>query len=138
VRSYDSTVRLVRDLTTAGVGVAVVTASRNADAVLEAAGVGDLFEVRVDGTAAARLGLPGKPDPAIFLAAARRLGAQPDRTAVVEDAVAGVQAGRRGRFRLVLGVDRTGHPDPLRAAGADVVVADLAEVVVVAGRGRPG
>jgi alpha,alpha-trehalase len=138
VRAYGSTVRLVHDLTAAGVGVAVVTASRNADAVLEAAGLGDLFAVRVDGTTAAALGLPGKPDPAIFVEAARRLGAEPDRAAVVEDAIAGVQAGRRGGFRLVLGVDRTGHPDALREAGADVVVADLAEVVVGAGKGGSG
>jgi alpha,alpha-trehalase len=138
VQAYGSTVRLVHDLTAAGVGVAVVTASRNADVVLEAAGLGDLFDFRVDGTTAAALGLPGKPDPAIFLAAAQQLGAQPDRAAVVEDAIAGVQAGRHGRFRLVLGVDRTGHPDALREAGADVVVADLAEVVVRAGKGRFG
>lgn len=130
VRAYDSTVRLVRDLATAGIGVGVITASRNAVAVLGAAGLGDLFPVRVDGDAAAALGLAGKPDPAVFLEAARRLGAGPDRTAVVEDAVAGVQAARRGAFGLVIGVDRTGHPAALRAAGADVVLSDLAEVAV--------
>ena len=100
------------------------------DEVLAAAGVPDLFAVRVDGHVAAELGLPGKPDPAVFLEAARRLGAGPDRTAVVEDALAGVQAGRRGGFALVVGVDRTGHADELRAAGADVVVGDLAELTV--------
>jgi alpha,alpha-trehalase len=130
VRAYDSTVRLVHDLAAAGIGVAVVTASRNADVVLEAAGLGQLFAVRVDGAVAAELRLPGKPDPAIFVEAARRLGAVPERAAVVEDAIAGVEAGRRGGFRLVVGVDRTGHPEPLRAAGADVVVADLVDVVV--------
>ncbi len=138
VRPYGSTVRLVNDLADAGIGVAVITASRNADAVLAAAGLAGLFAVRVDGTAAASLGLPGKPDPAVFVEAARRLGAGPDRAAVVEDAIAGVEAGRRGGFRLVIGVDRTGHPDPLRAAGADVVVADLAEVVVDPGKDRSG
>ena len=135
VRAYDSTVRLVRDLAGAGIGVAVISASRNAGAVLEAAGLGGLFPVRVDGTVAAQLGLAGKPDPAIFVEAARRLGATPDRAVVVEDAVAGVEAGRRGGFRLVVGVDRTGHPEGLRAAGADVVVADLAEVTVLPAAG---
>ena len=135
VRAYDSTVRLVQQLAAAGIGVAVVTASRNAAVVLEAAGLGQLFPVRVDGTVAAGLRLPGKPDPAIFVEAVRRLGAAPDRAAVVEDAIAGVEAGRRGGFRLVVGVDRTGHPDQLRAAGADVVVTDLAEVAVGVGKG---
>jgi beta-phosphoglucomutase family hydrolase len=136
VQAYDSTVRLVQHLAAAGIGVAVVTASRNAAVVLDAAGLAQLFPVRVDGAVAAELHLPGKPDPAIFVEAARRLGATPDRAAVVEDAIAGVEAGRRGGFRLVVGVDRTGHPDPLRAAGADVVVTDLAEVVVGAPRRR--
>jgi alpha,alpha-trehalase len=138
VRAYDSTVHLVRDLGAAGIGVGLVTASRNAGPVLESAGLDQLFPVRVDGAVAAALRLPGKPDPAIFVEAARRLGAAPDRAAVVEDAIAGVEAGRRGGFRLVVGVDRTGHPDPLRAAGADVVVADLVEAVVGAGKGRSG
>lgn len=130
VRAHQSTVRLVRDLMAAGIGVALITASRNALPVLRAAGLDHLFGVVVDGDAAAALHLVGKPDPAVFLEAARRLGTTPGRAAVVEDAVAGVQAGRRGGFGLVIGVDRTGHPYPLRTAGADVVVADLAEVVV--------
>ncbi|HEX6918606.1 MAG TPA: beta-phosphoglucomutase family hydrolase [Actinomycetes bacterium] len=128
--AYPGTVALVRDLQAAGIATGVITASRNGDEVLAAAGVPDLFAVRVDGRVAAELGLPGKPDPAVFLEAARRLGAGPDRTAVVEDALAGVQAGRRGGFALVVGVDRTGHADELRAAGADVVVGDLAELTV--------
>jgi alpha,alpha-trehalase len=87
-----------------------------------------MFDVRVDGIVASELGLPGKPDPAVFLEAARRLQVAPNRAVVVEDALAGVAAGRRGGFGLVIGVDRTGHPDELRAAGADLVVKDLAEV----------
>ena len=130
VRAYDSTVRLVHNLASAGVAVAVISASRNVTPVLRGAGLSDLFPVIVDGQVATALHLPGKPDPAVFLEAARRLAATPGRTAVVEDAIAGVEAGRRGRFRLVIGVDRTGHPDDLRAAGADVVVEDLAAVTV--------
>ena len=73
---------------------------------------------------------PGKPDPAVFVEAARRLGTAPGRAAVVEDAIAGVEAGRRGDFALVVGVDRGGNREALAAAGADAVVADLAEVAV--------
>ena len=82
----------------------------------------------MDGVDARDLGLTGKPDPALFLEAARRLGVPPDRAAVVEDALAGVEAGRRGGFALVIGVDRDSHPDELRAAGADLLVSDLAEL----------
>jgi HAD superfamily hydrolase (TIGR01509 family) len=97
--------------------------------VLRAAGVEDLFETRVDGVVAAELGLPGKPDPAVFIEAARRLEATPDRAAIVEDALAGVEAGRSGGFALVIGVDRTGHPDDLLEHGADVVSSDLAQLL---------
>src|SRR5690606_24218387 len=98
--------------------------------VLEATGTTDLFEVRVDGVVAAELGLPGKPDPAMYLEAARRLGVTAARSVVVEDALSGVEAGRRGSFGLVIGVDRLGQTDALREAGADVVVDDLAQVSV--------
>lgn len=139
VRVYPGTVALVEQLRAAGIGVALVTASRNATAVLGRAGLDEAFPVRVDGEIAARLGLPGKPDPAIFLEAARRLGCAPQRSVVVEDAVAGVRAGRAGGFQLVIGVDRSPaeasdpdrpgrHAADLLAAGADVVVTDLAEV----------
>lgn len=130
VRVFDSTVALVRQLHDAGVGTAVFSASRNCLPVLKAAGLDGLFEVRVDGVVARELGLPGKPDPAMLLEAAGRLGAEPARCAVVEDAEAGVDAGQRGGFALVIGVDRTGHADELRRRGADVVVGDLSEVRV--------
>lgn len=130
VRVFRSTVALVHQLQHAGVGTAVFSASRNCQPVLAAAGLADLFPVRVDGVVAAELGLPGKPDPAMLLEAARRLGATPDRCAVVEDAEAGVEAGRRGGFALVIGVDRHGDPGRLRDRGADVVVPDLSEVEV--------
>ncbi|HWB72418.1 MAG TPA: HAD-IA family hydrolase, partial [Egibacteraceae bacterium] len=105
-----------------------ISASRNAAEVLDAAGVTDLFDARVDGTVADELGLAGKPHPAVFVEAARRLGVAPGRAAVVEDALAGVEAGRRGGFGLVVGVARGGDPQRLRAHGADLVVADLSEL----------
>ncbi|HJU58034.1 MAG TPA: trehalose-phosphatase [Actinomycetota bacterium] len=134
VAAFPTTVVLVERLRGSGVRTAVISASRNLDAVLAAGGVEDLFEVRVGGAESERLGLAGKPDPAVFLEATRRLGVVPRRTAVVEDALAGVQAGRSGGFGLVIGVDRTGHRADLEAAGADVVVGDLGEVTVQASR----
>ena len=96
--------------------------------MLEAAGIRELFDAKVDGVDAAELGLPGKPDPAVFLDAARRLGVDPAHAAVVEDAIVGVEAGRRGGFALVVGVDREAQSEALVAAGADVVVGDLGEL----------
>jgi alpha,alpha-trehalase len=127
-QAYPGTVALVRQLAARGVGTAIISASRNLTEVLDSAGVGDLFRVEVDGLAAERLGLPGKPDPAVFLEAAKRLGVEAARVAIVEDALAGVEAGRRGAFAFVVGVDRTGHADALDSAGADVVVSDLGEL----------
>jgi trehalose-phosphatase len=130
VVAFPTTISLLERLRRAGVRTAVISASKNLDEVLAAGGVEDLFEVHVGGVETERLGLPGKPDPAVFLEAARRLGVHPRRAAVVEDALAGVEAGRRGGFGLVVGVDRTGHRAELQAAGADLVVEDLAEVTV--------
>lgn len=128
---FESTVALVRRLIGTGVRVAVFSASRNCATVLQTAGIADLFEARVDGVVADELDLPGKPDPAMLLEAARRLGARPGRTVVVEDSEAGVTAGRAGGFGLVIGVDRTGEGGAtLKQCGADVVVGDLAEVLV--------
>ncbi|MFE3289193.1 HAD family hydrolase [Rhodococcus sp. NPDC059234] len=124
------TVDVLRRLRTAGVPTAVVSASRNAARVLEAAGLIDEFDVRVDGIDAERSGLPGKPDAATFLEAARRLGVKPDRAVVVEDSVAGVRAASAGGFGLVVGLaaDRVGAE--LSESGADVVVNDLADLDV--------
>ena len=127
VRAYESTIRVIRGLRAKGVKTALVSASRNADEVLSIAAAADLFDERVDGVVAGEMNLPGKPDPATFLEAARRLGVEPSRAAVVEDALAGVAAGRAGGFGLVVGVARAGQHDALRHAGADVVVADMAE-----------
>jgi HAD superfamily hydrolase (TIGR01509 family) len=121
-------VSFVRDLQEHGIGAAIISASRNCQQVLDAAGIGDLFPVRVDGIESGRLSLPGKPSPAVFIEAAHRLGANPARAVVVEDAVAGVQAGRAGDFALVVGVDRVGQAADLLANGADIVVRDLGQL----------
>lgn len=125
VEPYPSTIRFIHGLEAVGIKTALFSSSRNAVPVLEAAGLGDLFEVKIDGNVGADLGLPGKPDPAVLHEATRRLGATPERTAVVEDAISGVEAGRRGGFKLVIGLDRIGQADELAASGADVVLPDL-------------
>lgn len=130
VQVYGSTVSFLHALRSAGLRTAVFTSSRNGEAVLRRAGLEDLFEARVDGITAADLELPGKPDPAVVLEAARRIDADPGRSVVIEDAHVGVEAGRRGGFALVIGVDRGGAAEVLRHHGADVVVGDLAEVEV--------
>jgi HAD superfamily hydrolase (TIGR01509 family) len=107
----------------------VVSSSANAEQVLEAARIADLFEVRIDGIVANREHLKGKPAPDTFLAAARALNVEPIRAAVFEDALAGVAAGRAGGFGFVVGVDRAGQPEALHEHGADVVVSDLAELL---------
>jgi alpha,alpha-trehalase len=126
---YESSVALVRQLRDTGIKTAVVSASKNCEAILEAAGIADLFDVRVDGVVAARLQLSGKPAPDTFLEGARQIGVEPERAMVVEDAISGVQAGRAGGFGLVIGVDRKGDPEALRNSGADIVVGDLGELL---------
>jgi trehalose-phosphatase len=130
VETFESTIRLIRELRGAGVKTAIVSSSRNCADILKAAGIADLFDAKVDGSDSARKGLKGKPAPDIFVEAARMLGVERRRAAVVEDAIAGVQAGRSGNFKLVIGVDRLGQADDLLANGADNVVSDLAEVRV--------
>ena len=130
VDPYEASISLVRKLRAQEIKTAVVSSSNNCAAVLEAAGIAQLFDARVDGTDITRLELKGKPAPDAFLEAARRVGAEPSRAVVVEDAIVGVEAGRAGRFGCVIGVDRSGHAKALRDAGADVVVTDLAQVGV--------
>lgn len=130
VRRFESSVALVRGLRERGIRTAVVSSSRNCREVVERAGLTALFDERVDGVVLDEEGMPGKPDPAMFLEAARRLGVTPARTAVVEDAVSGVEAGRRGGFGLVVGVNRRDQADALRQHGADVVVKDLGELIL--------
>lgn len=131
VRAFPGTVAFVRALRARGRPAGVFSASRHCDEMLRAAGVRELFDVVVGGAEADRLGLPGKPDPAVLLEAARRLAVPPARVAVIEDAIAGVSAGRRGGFGLVVGVDRGGDDKRLADAGADLVVADLSALRIV-------
>ena len=129
VTSFPGSIDFARRARAAGMKTAVVTSSRNCDVVLKAAGIDDLFEVRVDGRAIEDEGMRGKPAPDSFLKAAERLGVRPERAVVVEDAIAGVQSGRAGKFGLVIGIDRHGDGDALRENGADVVVNDLEELI---------
>jgi beta-phosphoglucomutase family hydrolase len=130
---YPSTVALIERLRALGLKTAVVSASRNCQEILQVAGLDQLFDVRVDGRDAATLGIQGKPAPDTFLEAAQQLGTSPARIVVIEDAIAGVAAGRAGGFGLVIGIDRAGHAADLEAAGADIVVADLGQVDLATG-----
>jgi len=129
VAVYDGAVELVRRLRSRGVPIAVVSASENTPAVLRAAGIIDLFDACVDGTVVKQRHLAGKPAPDSYLEAATMLGVDPSLSAIVEDALAGVEAGRAGRFGLVVGVAHGAQDDELRAHGADLVVNDLAELL---------
>ncbi|MEV6279052.1 beta-phosphoglucomutase family hydrolase [Nocardia sp. NPDC051832] len=131
VRVYPEAAGYLERLRAAGLRIGVVTSSANAEAVLRAADLARLVEVRIDGVAITRRGLSGKPAPDSFLAGAEAFEVKPEQAVVFEDAVAGVEAGRAGAFGYVVGVDRVRdgrHADALRAAGADVVVTDLTEL----------
>ena len=128
VEVFPTTIALVGALRAPGVRTACVSSSKNCRSILERAGIIELFDGIFDGRDLEREGLAGKPHPDAFLRAAERLGAAPARSAVVEDALSGVAAGRAGGFGLVIGVDRGAGREALLAAGADVVVADLAEL----------
>jgi beta-phosphoglucomutase family hydrolase len=129
VEAYDGSVRYVHAVREAGLHCAVVSSSANCREVLAAVGIEDLFEVRIDGLVAEREHLKGKPAPDTFLAAGRALGVRPAQAAVFEDALAGVAAGKAGRFGFLVGVDRVGQAEALREHGADLVVSDLAELL---------
>ncbi|WP_030752238.1 HAD family hydrolase [Streptomyces sp. NRRL S-31] len=129
VEPYEGSVRFVRAVREAGLRRAVVSSSANCRDVLVAARIEDLFEERIDGVVAHERRLRGKPAPGTFLEAARRLGTEAGAAAVFEGALAGVEAGRAGRFGLVVGVDRVGQAEQVRAHGADVVVRDPAELL---------
>jgi alpha,alpha-trehalase len=133
VVQYDDTIAQIRAWRELGLKTAVISASRNCEAILNAAGLAELFDARVDGVVTRRRGLAGKPAPDVFLEAARELGVERARTAVFEDAMAGVEAARRGDFGLVVGVDRVGKEDALRQAGADLVVSDLRQLRILDG-----
>ena len=129
VERYEGSVEYVRAARSAGVARAVVSSSTNAHEVLAAAGIEELFDAVLDGNVAQRDHLKGKPAPDTYLAGARVLGCRPGEAAVFEDALAGVKAGRAGAFGFVVGVDRLGQADALRADGADVVVSDLRDLL---------
>lgn len=129
VEAFPGSVRWVRHLRALGMWTAVVSSSANTDRVLRAAELTELFDLTIDAHDVRELGLAGKPAPDGFLEAARRLDVAPRRAVVVEDALVGVAAGRAGDFGLVIGVTRGASANQLRAAGADVVVADLEELV---------
>ena len=129
VQAYEGSVRYVNAAREAGLRTAIVSSSANTEAVLKAAGVDGLFEVRVDHQVAEAAKLRGKPAPDTFLEAARLLGVLPANATVYEDALAGVAAGRAGKFGFVVGVDRVGQANELHAHGADVVVKDLADLL---------
>jgi len=129
VEPYAGTVQFIHQVRRDGFKIAVVTASQNCDAVLRAAKLDDLFEVRVDGNVIQAQRLAGKPAPDTFLIAAKLLGVEPVRTVVIEDAISGVEAGSNGKFGLVIGVARKGNTEELKRHGAHLVVDDLGELV---------
>jgi beta-phosphoglucomutase family hydrolase len=129
VQVYPGSVEYLRAAKAAGLRRAVVSASANCKDVLEAAGIADLIEVRVDGVTAREQNLRGKPAPDTFCYGAKLLDTLPENCAVFEDAQAGVAAGRAGGFGIVVGVDRVGQAEALRAHGADIVVQDLSDLL---------
>lgn len=135
--TYPNSIAFVRWVRGLGLKTAVVSSSRNCTEVLQAVGIEELFEARVDGVVVDHLHLPGKPAPDTYLHAAELVGVTPPRAVVVEDAIAGVQAGRAGGFGLVVGVDRGGGAEGLRQNGADLVVSDLGELLDKPEGGHP-
>jgi beta-phosphoglucomutase family hydrolase len=129
VKVYDGSVELVKKARAAGLPTAVVSSSANTKAILESAGILDLFDQRVDGVRLAEEHIKGKPAPDSYLRGAELLGVPAQNAAVFEDALAGVAAGKAGGFGLTVGVDRHGQPEALKDAGADIVVSDLSELI---------
>lgn len=129
IEPYPGSQRVLDHLADRGIPAAIVSSSKNAVPVLATAGLGERFDVVVDGIMATDLGLAGKPEPDGYLLGADRLGIRPDRTVVVEDAVSGVAAGRNGRFAVTIGVDRGAGHHALLENGADFVVDDLDELI---------
>jgi alpha,alpha-trehalose phosphorylase len=129
VEVFAGSVAWLRLLRQAGIKTAVVSASKHCQAIIKVAGIADLFDARVDGNVAEELNLKGKPAPDTFLKAAEMVSVPPRRAVVVEDALAGVEAGRNSGFGLVIGVDRKGDAEALRQHGAGLVVTDLEELL---------
>jgi beta-phosphoglucomutase family hydrolase len=129
VNPYPGSVRYLEAARKAGLRIAVVTSSANGEAVIDAANLSKFVEARVDGVVITERKLKGKPAPDSFIAGAEALNTAPANAAVFEDALSGVQAGKAGHFGYVVGVDRVGQAEELRAHGADVVVTDLAQLL---------
>jgi beta-phosphoglucomutase family hydrolase len=127
---FESTVRFIKTLKKNRIHVGVASSSKNCKLILELAGLLQLFETRVDGEVSAEIGLKGKPNPDIFVVAAKNMGLVPHECVVVEDAISGVEAGRNGNFGLVLGIARNQPRHVLKKHGADIVVGDMAEINV--------
>jgi beta-phosphoglucomutase family hydrolase len=133
VEVFPGSVLYLRAAQRAGLGRIVVSSSTNTALVLHVTGLERYIEGRIDGVTLAQRHIAGKPKPDSYLAGAALAGVAPAQAAVFEDALAGVAAGRAGKFGYVVGVDRVGQADSLKAHGADVVVGDLAELL---GEGR--
>lgn len=129
VELYSGTVEWIRQLRSQGIKIAVVSSSHHCEDILKSAGISDLFDIRIDGGVADKEKLEGKPAPDTYVRAAKGLGATVERSVVVEDAIAGMEAGRDGKFGLVIGVDRKHDAEALKAHGADIVVSDLKEML---------
>jgi beta-phosphoglucomutase family hydrolase len=128
VEVYPSTVALLNELKNAGIKLGVASSSKNCKPVLERVDLLDIFDARVDGVVSAELGLQGKPEPDIFTTASDIVGVKYEKAIVVEDAVSGVQAGKKGKFGLTIGIARENNRKELEEAGADLVVEDLEEI----------
>ncbi|MBN1279672.1 MAG: beta-phosphoglucomutase family hydrolase, partial [Chlorobiaceae bacterium] len=127
---YTSSVELIKNLIAKGIRIGIASSSRNCQMILQLAGLEELFETRVDGEVSIEMNLKGKPNPDIFITAARNLNLEPHECVVVEDAISGVQAGSRGNFGLVLGIAREIEGSKLKEEGADIVVKDLGEISI--------
>jgi beta-phosphoglucomutase family hydrolase len=129
VKVFEGSRRYVEAVVGQGLAVAVVSSSANTREVLELTGLDQFVDQRVDGVTMREENITGKPAPDSYLAGARRLGVEPSAAAVFEDALSGVEAGHAGNFGIVVGVDRVGQAEALKAHGADVVVTDLADLL---------
>jgi HAD superfamily hydrolase (TIGR01509 family) len=127
--TFEGTVRYIRAAREAGLRTAVVSSSNLCADVLQAAGMAELFDARIDGVVAAEKHLADTPAPDTYVAAAKALGVEPEQAAVFEDAVPGIEAGRVGHFAYVVGVDRLGRGAELSRHGADIVVSDLGALI---------
>ncbi|KEO74041.1 HAD family hydrolase [Anditalea andensis] len=128
IEVFPDTLKMINKWKEDGKLLAVISSSRNCEHIIASAGLTDMFDVRVDGVTSEKEHLKGKPEPDIFRRAAALLGVAPNDTIVIEDAILGVQAGKKGKFLLVVGVARNGEDENLEKAGADIVVHKLTEL----------